>query len=136
MTVAENVALGGHGRFRPADVANLITAIGDETGLVLQPESRVDTLSNAEKQKLEIVRTLAHDARILILDEPTTVLTARDRTELFAQLRRFTDSGGSVILITHKLQDAITHADGVTVLRRGRVALTSVMSAVNRPAMT
>jgi len=136
MTVAENIALGGRGRFRPEEVARRIVAIGDETGLVLQPERRVDTLSNAEKQKLEIVRTLAHDARILILDEPTTVLTARDREELFAQLKMFTNSGGSVILITHKLQDAMTHADEVTVLRRGRMALTSAMSTVDRSALT
>jgi ABC-type uncharacterized transport system ATPase subunit len=136
MTVAENIALGGRGRFRPEEVARRIITIGRETGLVLQPERRVDTLSNAEKQKLEIVRTLAHDARILILDEPTTVLTARDRGELFAQLKLFTDSGGSVILITHKLQDAMTHADEVTVLRRGRMVLTSAMSAVDRPALT
>ena len=136
MTVAENVALGSRGRFRPAEVAARIAAIGEETGLVLEPYSRVDALSNAERQKLEIIRTLAHDARILILDEPTTVLTAHDRDELFTQLRMFADSGGSVILITHKLQDAIAHADEVTVLRRGRVALASAMSAVDRQALT
>ena len=136
MTVAENVALGGRGRFRPGEVESQIIDIGNRTGLTLNPSSVVADLSSAEKQKLEILRIFAHEARVLILDEPTAVLTPRDTGELFSQLRTFAGSGGSVVLITHKLHDALAHADEVTVLRRGRVALASAMTAVDRAALT
>lgn len=136
MSVAENVALGGKGRFRRDTVASRIADVGRRTGLMLDPSTQVADLGSAERQKLEIVRTLAHDARILILDEPTAVLTPEDIGELFAQLRSFANSGGSVILITHKLHDALTHADEVTVLRRGRVALNSSMSSVTEDSLT
>lgn len=136
MTVAENVALGGHGRFRPDEVAGRIVTIGNTTGLTLDPSSTVADLSSAEKQKLEILRAFAHEARVLILDEPTAVLTPLDTGELFDQLRTFASSGGSVVLITHKLHDALAHADEVTVLRRGKVALASAMADIDRAALT
>lgn len=136
MTVAENVALGSRGRFRPGDTASLIADIGNRTGLTLNPSSVVADLSSAEKQKLEILRIFAHEARVLILDEPTAVLTPRDTGELFNQLRAFAGSGGSVVLITHKLHDALAHADEVTVLRRGKVVLASAMAAVDRATLT
>ena len=136
MTVAENVALGGRGRFRPEEVAQRIREVGERTGLSIDPSQRVESLGSAERQKLEIIRTLAHDARILIMDEPTAVLTSRDVGELFSQLRSFADGGGSVVLITHKLHDAIAHADEVTVLRRGKVVLAAPMSDVDRASLT
>jgi simple sugar transport system ATP-binding protein len=136
MTVAENVALGGSGRFRPGDIASRILEIGKKTGLTLNPSSIVADLSSAEKQKLEILRIFAHEARVLILDEPTAVLTPRDTGELFNQLRAFASSGGSVVLITHKLHDALAHADEVTVLRRGKVVLASAMAVVDRATLT
>ena len=136
MTVAENVALGGRGRFRPSDAASRILDIGNRTGLRLNPSSIVADLSSAEKQKLEILRIFAHEGRVLILDEPTAVLTPRDTGELFNQLRAFATSGGSVVLITHKLHDALAHADEVTVLRRGKVVLASAMAAADRAVLT
>ena len=136
MTVAENVALGGQGRFRPREVAARIVEIGTTTGLTLDPSAIVAGLSSAEKQKLEILRILAHDAKVLILDEPTTVLTPRDTAELFSQMRTFADSGGSVVLITHKLHDALAHADSVTVLRRGEVVLAGSMADADRTVLT
>ena len=136
MTVAENVALGGKGLFKPHEIAARISNVGRNTGLSLDPDALVSTLGNADRQKLEIVRTLAHDARILILDEPTAVLTSRDTAELFRQLRSFADSGGAVILITHKLDDAIAHADEVTVLRRGQVVLNAKMTEADRRSLT
>ena len=136
MTVAENVALGGKGIYRFGDVAARIREIADDTGLSIKPETRVADLSSTERQKLEIIRTLAHDARILILDEPTAVLTEKDIGELFAQLRVFAETGGSVILITHKLQNALEHADEVTVLRHGQIVLNAPMSAVTRDSLT
>ena len=136
MSVAENVALGGKGRFRPESIAGKIDEIGKSTGLALDPSVRVADLGTAERQKLEIVRTLAHDARILILDEPTAVLTPRDIGELFAQLRSFASSGGTVVLITHKLRDALRNADHVTVLRRGHVVLDAPISELTEESLT
>ena len=136
MTVAENIALGGKGRFSPKDVGARLHDIGRTTGLVLDPEVPVSKLGSSERQKLEIIRILAHDARILILDEPTAVLTTRDKIELFRQLEAFAARGGAVVLITHKLDDALAHADEVTVLRRGEVVLSSSMDNVDRLALT
>ena len=130
MTVAENVALGGRGRFDMREIIERISSIGERTGLRLNPLAVVAHLGAAERQKLEIVRTLAHDARILILDEPTAVLTPGDIGELFSQLREFADNGGTVILITHKLRDAAAYADQVTVLRKGRKVLSAPMADV------
>jgi ABC-type uncharacterized transport system ATPase subunit len=136
MTVAENVALGGKGRFSPVAVARRLEEVARTTGLSLDPDIRVSSLGAGERQKLEIIRTLANKARILILDEPTAVLTSRDKSELFKQLKAFVESGGAVVLITHKLDDALAHADEVTVLRRGEVVLNSPMDGVDRLALT
>ena len=132
MTVAENVAIGGHGRYNANEVARLIEAIGNRMGMPLDPFAKVATLTSSERQKLEIVRTFAHDATTLILDEPTAVLTPKDIGDLFTRLRTFTSAGNSVILITHKLRDAIDNADEVTVLRRGRCVLSSPMHLVDQ----
>ncbi len=132
MTVAENVALGGHGKFDRTVVAHRIEAIGRKMGMELDPFAKVSSLTSSERQKLEIVRTLSHNARTLILDEPTAVLTPTDIGDLFAQLRAFADDGGSIVLITHKLRDAIEHADEVTVLRHGRRVLNSPMRVVDQ----
>lgn len=135
MTVAENVALGGKGTYRFEDVVQRIRKVERETGLRLDPSAIVRDLSSAERQKLEIVRTLAHSAEVLILDEPTAVLTPDDIGELFGQIRKFADGGGSVVLITHKLGDAIGHADTVSVLRRGNLVLNSEMSSVTQDSL-
>jgi len=127
MTVAENVALGGSGRYSERNTAIRMAELAKETGLTLDPMERVAGLGSADRQKLEIIRTLVHRADVMILDEPTAVLTPADATELFTQIRSFANAGGSVVLITHKLRDAIQHADEVTVLRRGKVVLTSAM---------
>ena len=131
MTVAENVALGGRGRL----------SIGGR-----EPASRRHRRANAAscstrtraprdlpvgaQQRLEIVKALARDARMLILDEPTAVLAPAETEELLRWLRRFADEGNAVVLITHKLHEALSIADDVTVLRRGRVALHAAASTV------
>ncbi len=125
MSVAENIALGGHGRYSFNRIAQRLDAVAKTTGLSVDPAASVATLSSADRQKLEIVRAFTHEARILILDEPTAVLVASDIRELFAQLKKFASHGGSVILITHKIEDALQHADIMTVLRRGRLATTA-----------
>jgi simple sugar transport system ATP-binding protein len=135
MTVAENVALGGRGSYSFYKTARLLVDVAKRTGLELDPAQRVADLGNADRQKLEIIRTLMHDAKVMILDEPTAVLTPKDTGELFAQLRAFANSGGAVVLITHKLADAVEHADDVTVLRHGKVVLSSPMSDVNETTL-
>jgi general nucleoside transport system ATP-binding protein len=132
MTVADNVALGGRGRYDANEVARRIETIAGRMGMHIDPFAKVATLTSSERQKLEIIRTFAHDATILILDEPTAVLTPRDIGDLFAQLKAFASGGGSVVLITHRLRDAIENADTVTVLRRGKCVLSSPMHLVNQ----
>jgi ABC-type uncharacterized transport system ATPase subunit len=130
MTVAENVALGGRGRLDRATVAARIRRIGEATGLVLDPDARVADLPVGAQQRLEIVKALAHDARTLILDEPTAVLSPEEGAELMRWLRRFADEGGTAVLITHKLRDAFAVADDITVLRRGRTVLAAARAEV------
>ncbi len=135
MTVSENVALGGRGKLSTAKVVGTLKRIALDTGLELDPSAKVEDLGSADRQKLEIIRTLAHDAKIMILDEPTAVLTPKDVTDLFKQLRTFAASGGAVVLITHKLADARAHADDVTVLRRGKVVLSAHMSETTEDSL-
>ncbi len=123
LTVAENVALGLRGRYDPRAAATRVERLSQATGLALDPTCRVDELSVETQQRVEIVKALARDARILILDEPTAVLAPASATELLQWLRRFADGGGTVILITHKLHEALSVADDVTVLRHGCVTL-------------
>lgn len=123
MTVAENVSLGARGPFDLRHASARVRAIGHETGLAIDPRALVRDLSVGAQQRLEIVKALAHDARILILDEPTAVLTPAESHELYTWLRRFAADGGAVVLITHKLREALDVADDVTVLHRGRTVL-------------
>lgn len=123
MTVAENVSLGGRGRFDVARAAARVGEIGSRTGLDLDPHARVESLSVGAQQRLEIVKALAGQARTLILDEPTAVLAPVEAEELLLWLRAYASEGNSVVLITHKLGEALSVADVVTVLRRGRVVL-------------
>ena len=126
MTVAENIALGTRGegwRFDVRRAAERVRAIGRDTGLTLPPEAVVDGLSVAARQRLEIIKALARDARVLILDEPTAVLSPLESEDLLRWLRRAADGGRTVVLITHKLRDALAIADDVTVLRHGRTVL-------------
>jgi ABC-type uncharacterized transport system ATPase subunit len=129
MTVAENVALGGRGRYRLREARERVLAIGRETGLALDPDAPVASLAVSAQQRLEIVKALARDACTLILDEPTAVLAPAEVAELLAMLRRLAAAGGSVVLITHKLREALAAADAVTVLRRGRTVATMPAAA-------
>jgi len=124
MTVAENVALGGRGRYDAAQAMATVSTVGGRAGLTLDPSARADSLPVGAQQRLEIIKALARGARILILDEPTAVLAPAESEELLRWLRAFAGEGNSVVLITHKLRDALSVADEVTVLRRGRVVHT------------
>jgi simple sugar transport system ATP-binding protein len=98
--------------------------VGQRTGLTLDPHAVADRLPVGAQQRLEIVKALARDARLLILDEPTAVLAPAESDELLRWLRGFANAGNAIVLITHKLREALAIADDVTVLRRGRVVIT------------
>lgn len=125
MTVAENVALGGRGRYSARASAERVRTLAHETGLALDPDARVDDLSVEAQQRVEIVKALARDVSTLILDEPTAVLAPATAATLLAWLRQFADGGHAVVLITHKLREALGIADDITVLRHGRTVLST-----------
>ena len=129
MTVAENVALGGEGRYDPAAAAARVQAVSADGGLALDPHAPVSALSPSVQQRVEIVKALAREARVLILDEPTAVLAPGEADDLLRRLRAFADSGRSVILITHKLREALGVADDITVLRRGATTYSASRAA-------
>jgi simple sugar transport system ATP-binding protein len=121
MTVAENVALGVDWRGAMADLAERIAGVSTRYGLALDPARRVCDLSVGERQRVEIVRCLLQDPRLLIMDEPTSVLTPQEIESLFAVLRRLVAEGRSILYISHKLAEIRVLCERATVLRDGRV---------------
>ncbi|MFN0100001.1 MAG: ABC transporter ATP-binding protein [Gemmatimonadaceae bacterium] len=135
MRAVENVALGAHGRLDLASTAERMSEVSRATGLTIDPAAIAGDLSVSAQQRLEIVKALVRDARLLILDEPGAVLTPDERAELDRWLRRFADGGGTVVLITHKVREALAVADDLTVLRRGRTVLSGLRDAVSEAAV-
>ena len=131
MTVTENIALGGQGRFDASTTAARIAEVATKTGLPVDPTARVRDLAVSAQQRVEIVKALVREAQILILDEPTAVLTPDQATELLRWVRSFADAGGTVVLITHKLREAFTVADDITVLRQGRTVVSAARLALS-----
>jgi simple sugar transport system ATP-binding protein len=125
MTVAENIVLGAEpGSPFALDLAGAeerIRALSRELGLAVDPRAVVETLSVGEQQRVELLKALYRDARLLILDEPTAVLTPQDVAELFKVLRRLREQGRTIVIITHKLSEVLAISDRVTVMRDGRV---------------
>jgi ABC-type uncharacterized transport system ATPase subunit len=126
-TVTENVMLGVEsvraGEFLDrAAAAQRIRDISTRFGLAVDPDARVENLPVGVQQRVEIVKILYREADILILDEPTAVLTPQEAEELFKVIRSLVAQGKSVIFITHKLKEVFAIADRITVLRQGRVA--------------
>lgn len=138
-TVAENVRLacGRKAGLRSDEAAaRAIHAQCDELGFRVDPAARVSSLSLAEQQRVEIVKMLLLGARILVLDEPTAVLTDGEAEAILSLLRRLAAQGRAVVLITHKLREVSAYADCVTVMRRGRTVLAGVAAHnLDRPAM-
>ena len=126
LTVEENVVLGT----RPLWAAGLrrgaararLRELSDAYGLAVDPGARVADLAVGQRQRVEILKALYRDARVLILDEPTAVLTPQESRALFDTLRRATADGLAVILISHKLHEVLAAADRILVLRHGRLA--------------
>ena len=125
LTVAENVVLGMeplNGLVVDKKAAEKLTQqISDKYNLKVNATSKVKDLSVGQKQKVEIIKALARDAKILVLDEPTAVLTPQETEELFQQIKVLRENGHSIIFISHKLDEVVSLCDWVTVLRRGEV---------------
>lgn len=121
LTVAENIALGMENPPPRRELANRITTVSHEFGLPLNPARRIATLSAGERQRVEIIRCLLQDPRLLIMDEPTSVLTPQEAELLFATLRKLADQGTAILYISHKLEEIRTHCDRATILRGGKV---------------
>ncbi|WP_281824565.1 ABC transporter ATP-binding protein [Jannaschia rubra] len=121
LSVAENVALGMENPPGLRDLSRRIREVSDAYGLPLDPLRRVGDLSAGERQRVEIVRCLLQDPRLLIMDEPTSVLTPQEVEILFATLRQLSQEGASILYISHKLEEIRTLCDAATVLRGGKV---------------
>jgi general nucleoside transport system ATP-binding protein len=138
-TVAENVVLGEHRDearsfvLRPRQIERSVAHLGDRYGIAVDPRARVWQLSVGEQQRVEILKALYREARILIMDEPTAVLTPQEAEALFSTLRAMAAEGRTVVFISHKLHEVKAVADRVTVLRGGRnVATVAAAGATTR----
>jgi simple sugar transport system ATP-binding protein len=125
MTVWENVVLGDHGPVHPTEARERIEQIGSRYGVPVDPRALVEDLSPAERQRVEIIKCLIKDPRVIILDEPTSVLTDQESRVLFGVLRGLVDETGcGVVLISHRLEEILRATDRVTILRDGRAVAT------------
>ena len=134
-TVAENIALSqtsGSVLLSEEEIVAEITKLGEKYGLHVDPRAYVWQLSVGEKQRVEILRMLYNDSKVLILDEPTAVLTPQETRELFANLRNMADNGCAVVFISHKLNEVEELADQITVLRNGKVTGSIGRSEINQ----
>ena len=126
LTVLDNLLLGTRSlwqaRQHRSAARHRIETLADEYGLAVNPDARIADLSVGERQRVEILKALYREARVLILDEPTAVLTPQEADALFATLRKAVAHGLAVIFISHKLHEVMAIADRVVVLRHGRVA--------------
>jgi simple sugar transport system ATP-binding protein len=135
MSVAENVALGMETPPPLRDLAARIREVSETYGLPLDPGRTVGDLSAGERQRVEIVRCLLQDPRLLIMDEPTSVLTPQEVEILFRTLRKLTAQGVAILYISHKLEEIGALCDTATILRQGRNVATCVPAETSPRAM-
>jgi len=134
-TVAENVALSGSERgfiFPAKKIRRKLEDFSSKYGLTVDPDKYIWQLSAGEQQRVEIVKAMLKEADLLILDEPTSVLTPQETGELFSVLRRMSEEGHAVILISHKLEEIIQICDRAVVLRKGSVVGETDIASVNK----
>ena len=125
-TVAENVALGQEptkvlGAIDLAEARKRVLDISERFGFNVDPDALVEDLPVGVQQRVEIIKALSRDARVLVLDEPTAVLTPQETDELMEIMRQLASSGTSIVFITHKLREVKAVADKITVIRLGKV---------------
>ncbi len=122
-TVAENVMLGQEGGrlLHPEEAERRVAGLAETYGFRVDPAAPVESLSVGEQQRVEILKALYRGAEILILDEPTAVLTPEEARDLFANLRRLREDGKAIVFISHKLDEVLDIADRITVMRRGAI---------------
>ena len=137
-TATENIVLGidDGRRFSLKEAMKRVTEISAKYGFEIDPKKKVYAMSVSEKQTVEIVKVLYRGADILILDEPTAVLTPQETDKLFAVLRRMRDDGKSIIIITHKLHEVLSLSDRVAVLRKGEYIGTVNTAETNEAQLT
>ena len=124
LTVAENIALGMENPPAQRDLAGQISSVSQTYGLPLDPARTVGSLSAGERQRVEIIRCLLQDPKLLIMDEPTSVLTPQEVEILFTTLRQLKSEGTSILYISHKLEEIRMLCDTATILRRGQKVAT------------
>jgi simple sugar transport system ATP-binding protein len=125
-TVAENISLGQEPMANPVFIDRKATSerirkLGESFGFEIDPDAKVETLSVGWQQRIELLKALDRKADVLVLDEPTAVLTPQETAEIFTVLRRLATEGHSIIFISHKLYEVMEIADRIVVIRRGRV---------------
>ena len=134
----ENIVLGidGEKRFNIKEAAKRVAEISEKYGFEIDPKKKIYRMSVSEKQTVEIIKVLYRGADILILDEPTAVLTPQETEKLFAVLRRMRDDGKSIIIITHKMHEVLSVSDRVAILRRGEYIDTVITKETNEAQLT
>ena len=134
----ENIVLGidGDKRFNLKEAAKRVAEISEKYGFEIDPKKKIYQMSVSEKQTVEIIKVLYRGADILILDEPTAVLTPQETEKLFAVLRRMRSDGKSIIIITHKMHEVLSVSDRVAILRRGEYIDTVITKETNEAELT
>ncbi len=137
-SATENIILGlkDNGRFNLKTATTEVRKISEKYGFEIDPLKKIHEMSVSEKQTVEIIKVLYRGADILILDEPTAVLTPQETQKLFAILRRMRDDGKAIIIITHKLHEVLSLSDRVSVLRKGEYIGTVNTSETNESELT
>lgn len=137
-SAVENIALGTdeNKRYKLSEVTKKVIEITQRYGFMIDPDKKVHDMSVSEKQTVEIIKVLYRGADILILDEPTAVLTPQETEKLFAVLRRMREDGKSIIIITHKMHEVLAISDRVAVLRKGEHVSTVNTAETNEAELT
>jgi len=135
LSVAENIALGMDDAPKPRDLAENIRQVSNAYGLPLEPNRVVGTLSAGERQRVEIIRCLLQNPKVLIMDEPTSVLTPQEVEVLFKTLRQLKREGTSILYISHKLEEIRALCDTATILRHGEKVATCIPVATTAREM-
>ena len=121
LTAAENIALSLDKTTPISQIAEKARSVSQAYGLPLDPQALVGDLSVGERQRIEIIRCLLQEPQLIILDEPTSVLTPQEADRLFVTLERLRDEGKSILYISHRLNEVQRLCDAATVLRHGKV---------------